>query len=52
MKTYIHEAYEEAGNETKKEYKKYIEALKKITYKQGLPETKLVKDWQNDAKEE
>ena len=33
MKDYINEAYEEAGDDAKKEYKKYVEALKKISYK-------------------
>ena len=52
MKTYILEAYEEVEEETKKVYQKYIEALKKATYKTAMPETKLVKDCQNDVSDE
>lgn len=45
MKNYIIESYQEVEEETKKVYYKYVEALKKATYKTVIPETKLVKDW-------
>ena len=52
MKAYIFEIFQEVEEVTKKEYQKYIDLLKKATYKLAMPETKLVKDWQNDQVKE